>query len=47
MSQKVTLPAIISAAQSRRAGIEALPPLFPRPFALVYRRWIFAAIVPI
>jgi hypothetical protein len=37
MSQNVTLPASLSAAQFRRAGIEALAPRFDTPFTLVYR----------
>jgi hypothetical protein len=38
MSQNVTLPALISAAQSRRAAIEALAPCFPTPFTLMHKR---------
>jgi hypothetical protein len=37
MSQHVTLSAIISAAQFRRAGVEALAPRFATPFTRVYR----------
>jgi hypothetical protein len=37
MSQNVTLLAKVSAAQSRRAVVEALAPGFDTPFTLVYR----------